>query len=56
MAPEERLESPPEWVGQETAEAEEEISDEALGEAELPEWLQQAPEAAQEIQEGRAGC
>ena len=51
LAPEERLELPPEWVVQEAAEAEEEISDEALGEAELPEWLQQAPEAAQEIQE-----
>jgi len=51
LAPEERLESPPEWVVQEAAEAEEEISDEALGEAELPEWLQEAPEAAQEAQE-----
>ena len=51
LAPEERLESPPEWVVQEVAEAEEEISDEALGKAELPEWLQEVREAAQETQE-----
>jgi competence ComEA-like helix-hairpin-helix protein len=51
LAPEERLESPPDWVAQEAAEAEEEVSDAAMGEAELPAWLQETPEPAQEIPE-----
>jgi competence ComEA-like helix-hairpin-helix protein len=50
LAPEERQETPPEWVIQEAAEAEAALPDETLGESELPDWLQAGPEATPEAE------
>jgi competence ComEA-like helix-hairpin-helix protein len=51
LTPEERLESPPEWVIQEVAEAEETQVADTPGNVELPEWLQEAPVETDEIEQ-----
>lgn len=44
LAPEDRQETPPEWVVQEAAEAEEATSEDSVDETELPDWLQATSE------------
>ena len=51
LAPEERLETPPEWVIQEVAEAEEAQPVEKFDETELPTWLQEEPALEPEVAE-----
>ena len=51
LAPEERQETPPEWVIQEAAETEEAQPVEKFEDAELPAWLQEEPAQVPEVAE-----